>query len=176
MSVVSRARHESFRVARHLANLVSGMLPDDALSRRLRPVLWRRLGCAIGENVRMLGGSQILGKGLTIGPNSFISRNCYFDLTAPIILRSDVVIGHGAVFITAEHGIGPSRRRCSDTVVGREIRVGRGVWIGANAIILPGVIVNDGAVVAAGAVVTADVERDCLVGGSPARTIRKLPA
>jgi len=50
------------------------------------------------------------------------------------------------------------------------------VWIGAGAIITQGVTIGRGSVVAAGAVVTADVEAQTLVGGVPARLIRRLDA
>jgi chloramphenicol O-acetyltransferase type B len=53
------------------------------------------------------------------------------------------------------------------------VRIGNDVWIGANAIILDGLTIADGAVVAANAVVTRDVLPYQLVGGTPARPIRK---
>lgn len=51
--------------------------------------------------------------------------------------------------------------------------IGNDCWIGHAAIILPGVIVGDGAVVAAGAVVSRNVAPYTVVGGVPARPIRK---
>lgn len=51
--------------------------------------------------------------------------------------------------------------------------MGHDVWIGARAIVLEGVRIGDGAVVAAGAVVTHDVAPYTIVGGVPARAIRK---
>lgn len=47
------------------------------------------------------------------------------------------------------------------------------VWIGCNALIMSGVHVGKGAVVAAGAVVTKDVEPYTIVGGVPAKVIKK---
>ena len=58
----------------------------------------------------------------------------------------------------------PSR---GDTVVGND------VWFGYRSIVMPGVRIGDGAVIAAGAVVTADVPPYAIVGGNPARTIRR---
>ncbi|MEV4112140.1 CatB-related O-acetyltransferase [Nonomuraea sp. NPDC049695] len=58
----------------------------------------------------------------------------------------------------------PSR---GDTVVGND------VWFGYQATVMPGVTIGDGAVIAAGAVVTADVAPYTIVGGNPARTIRR---
>ncbi|MGH8817844.1 MAG: CatB-related O-acetyltransferase [Achromobacter pestifer] len=51
--------------------------------------------------------------------------------------------------------------------------IGNDVWIGANVVIRSGVTVGDGAVCAAGAVVTRDVQPYSIVGGVPARPIRK---
>lgn len=53
------------------------------------------------------------------------------------------------------------------------IIIGNDVWIGSRAAILRGVTIGDGAVVAQGAVVTKDVEPYTIVGGVPARPIRK---
>ncbi len=53
------------------------------------------------------------------------------------------------------------------------IVIGNDVWIGANAVLLPGVHIGNGAVIAAGAVVCKDVGAYEIVGGVPARVIRK---
>ena len=53
------------------------------------------------------------------------------------------------------------------------ITVGNDVWIGYEAVILSGVTIGDGAVVAARAVVTRDVPPYTVVGGVPARAIRR---
>ncbi|CAL8981742.1 Chloramphenicol acetyltransferase [Rhodoplanes serenus] len=57
--------------------------------------------------------------------------------------------------------------RAGDTVVGND------VWIGAEAMVMPGVRIGDGAVVASRAVVTRDVAPYTIVGGNPARPIRR---
>jgi hypothetical protein len=51
--------------------------------------------------------------------------------------------------------------------------IGNDVWIGMNAVIMNGAVIGDGAVVAAGAVVVHDVEPYTVVGGVPAKTIKK---
>ena len=55
----------------------------------------------------------------------------------------------------------------SDTVIGND------VWIGYGATIMPGVQVGDGAIIATKAVVTKNVEPYTIVGGNPAKIIRK---
>ncbi|MBN2789743.1 MAG: acyltransferase [Candidatus Delongbacteria bacterium] len=47
------------------------------------------------------------------------------------------------------------------------------VWIGRNVIIMPGVTIGKGSIIAAGAIVTKDVEEYSVVGGVPAKLIRK---
>ena len=51
--------------------------------------------------------------------------------------------------------------------------IGNDVWIGDSAILLDGITIGDGAVVAAGAVVTKNVEPYTVVGGVPAKEIKK---
>ena len=54
-----------------------------------------------------------------------------------------------------------------------DIVIGNDVWIGYEAVILSGVTIGDEAIVAARSVVTKDVPPYTIVGGVPARTIRR---
>ena len=54
-----------------------------------------------------------------------------------------------------------------------DIVIGNDVWIGYEAVILSGVRIGDGAIIAARAVVTKDVESYTIVGGVPAKPVRK---
>jgi phosphonate metabolism protein (transferase hexapeptide repeat family) len=53
------------------------------------------------------------------------------------------------------------------------VTIGHDVWIGHGAIILAGVTIGTGSIVGAGAVVSKDVEPYTIVGGVPAKPIRK---
>ena len=66
-------------------------------------------------------------------------------------------------FKDAENGY----RSAGDTIVGND------VWIGSEAIVMPGVKIGDGAVIGTRAVVTRDIEPYSIVGGNPAKEIRK---
>ncbi|WP_225029498.1 type B chloramphenicol O-acetyltransferase [Xinfangfangia pollutisoli] len=66
-------------------------------------------------------------------------------------------------FAGAENGYRPA----GDTVIGND------VWIGSEAIIMPGVKVGDGAVIGTRALVTRDVAPYAIMGGNPAREIRR---
>lgn len=54
-----------------------------------------------------------------------------------------------------------------DTIVGND------VWIGHEALIMPAVSIGDGAIIASRSVVTKDVPPYAIVGGNPAKVIRK---
>lgn len=58
-------------------------------------------------------------------------------------------------------------RPAGDTVIGSD------VWIGSEAMFMPGVTVGHGAVIGSRALVTRDVEPYAVVGGTPARSIRR---
>jgi acetyltransferase-like isoleucine patch superfamily enzyme len=57
--------------------------------------------------------------------------------------------------------------------ISKPIVIGDKVWIGMRATILKGVTIGDGAIIAAGSVVTKDVAPGTLVGGVPAKLIKK---
>lgn len=54
-----------------------------------------------------------------------------------------------------------------------DVTIGNAVWVGDRVTILPGVTIGDGGVCAAGSVVTKDVAPFTIVGGVPARPIRR---
>jgi len=62
-----------------------------------------------------------------------------------------------------------------EVVNSKPIKVCSNAWIGMNCIILKGVTIGEGAVVAAGSVVTKDVPAWTVVGGNPAKFIKKIP-
>ena len=61
----------------------------------------------------------------------------------------------------------------SHATSGGDVVIGNDVWIGREALILSGVTIGHGAVIAARAVVAQDIEPYSIVGGNPARLIRK---
>lgn len=111
------------------------------------------------------------GKNITIGRNVFSNSGCRFQDQGGIKIGDGTLIGHNVVLATLNHDIDPNKR--SD-IYPRPIDIGKNVWIGANATILPGVTVGDGSIIAAGAVVTKNIPANVIVGGVPAKTIKKI--
>ena len=111
------------------------------------------------------------GKNITVGKRVFINACCCFQDQGGITIGDGCLIGHHVVLATINHGFPPGARRDNYP---SPITIGKNVWIGSNSTILPGVSVGDGAIIAAGAVVTKDVPPNVVVGGVPARIIKKV--
>lgn len=111
------------------------------------------------------------GKNITIGKNVFINAGCKFQDQGGIFIDDGALIGHGVVLATLNHDLDPAKRQQLHPA---PIHIGKNVWIGANATVTQGVTIGDNAVVAAGAVVNKDVEENTIVGGVPARFIKRI--
>lgn len=113
------------------------------------------------------------GQNIRVGKNVFFNGGCHFQDQGGILIGDGTLIGHQVVLATLNHDEDPSRRQ---ELHGAPIVIGKNVWIGAHATVLSGVTIGDGAIVAAGAVVTRDVPENTVVGGVPARVIRRVRA
>lgn len=160
---------------RHLLNLLFWMLPASSFF-GLRRCLWRLAGAGIGHNTKLCGQAWVYGRGrFEIGDRTWIGPGglFYTHHDAAILIGADCDIAPQVMFVTGSHEIGPAERRAG---LGKAdpITVGDGVWIGARAIVTGGVTIGRGAIVAAGALVIRDVEENCIVGGVPAKVMRRL--
>lgn len=113
------------------------------------------------------------GRNIEIGKNVFINHCCEFMDRGGITIEDDVLIGPKVNLITINHEIDPYKRQITTC---KPIIIEKRVWIGANATIMPGITVGENSIVSAGAVVTRDVESNTIVGGVPAKFIRKIEA
>lgn len=111
------------------------------------------------------------GKHTKIGKRVFINFNCTFLDLGGITIEDDVLIAPNVSLLTEGHPVAPEERH---SLVPKAIHIKRNAWIGANATILQGVTIGENAVVAAGAVVTKDVPDNSVVGGIPAKLIKKI--
>lgn len=111
------------------------------------------------------------GKNIVFGKNVFVNSGCCFQDQGGILIGDETMIGHNVVLATINHGLQENER---STNYFAPITIGKKVWIGANATILQGVTIGDNAVVAAGAVVNKDVPANTVVGGVPAKIIKRI--
>ena len=112
------------------------------------------------------------GQHIHVGDNFHADYNCTMLDLAEIRIGNNCLIGPDVGIYTAGHRLEPEGRTLD--VYGMPITIGNDGWIGGHSTILPGVSIGDGAVVAAGAVVTKDVEPNTIVGGVPAKVIKKI--
>ncbi len=113
------------------------------------------------------------GTQIEVGDDVFFNFNCVVLDVNLVQLGDRVFVAPNVQFYAATHPI-DSKSRGEFWESGKSIKVGSDVWIGGSAIICPGVTIGDRSIVGAGSVVTKDVPADVVVGGNPARIIRKL--
>lgn len=145
-------------------------------ARGLRAWVFRVIGgIEIGRNVRMYGGTYILGRKVSIGDNTFIGADCFFACSdsVEITIGKNCDISFGVCFMCGTHEIGDSHKRAG-VGTNRPIRIGNGVWIGCRATVLGGVTIGKGAVVGAASLVNKDVTDNVVVAGVPAKVTREL--
>lgn len=138
----------------------------------IRELMGRLTGKPVDETFRLFPPFYTdFGKNITIGRDVFINSCCHFQDQGGITIGDGTLIGHNVVLATINHALEPEKNRRNSFA---PIVIGKHVWIGSNATILPGVTIGDWAVIAAGAVVTRDVPPMTVVGGVPAKIIKKV--
>lgn len=147
----------------------------------IEPDIKRSLGTC-GNNTKIEHGNDFyplsniyVGSNVSIGPYGL-----FWTSRANIIIRDYVLIGPKVTIITGDHRkdvvgkhiieITDDEKKGQDD---QDVVLQEGVWVGANVTILKGVTIGTDAIVAAGSVVTKDVAPYSIVGGNPAREIRK---
>lgn len=139
---------------------------------RVRDFMSRITGREIDPTFRLFPPFYTdFGKNIRIGKNVFINACCCFQDQGGITVGDGALIGHRVTVATLNHGLRPDERIIHHPA---PVVIGENVWIGSGATLLPGVQIGDGAVVAAGAVVSRDVDAGCVVGGVPAKIIRRI--
>ncbi|SHE63225.1 Acetyltransferase (isoleucine patch superfamily) [Atopostipes suicloacalis DSM 15692] len=111
------------------------------------------------------------GKNIEFGENVFINASVHMQDQGGIRIGNNALIGHQVVFATLDHDLMPNKR---GNLHPAPIVLEDDVWIGSNAMILKGVTIGEGSVIAAGSVVTKDVPANVIVGGNPARLLKRL--
>lgn len=148
----------------------------------------------IGKNCTILNNSDENLAGIahqtsivTATPTArlIIGNNCGFSgsficCVNEIHIGDYVNFGTGAcVYDTDFHPIDFEERRKNpgfnlDKIPNLPVKIGNDVWVGANSMILKGVEIGDRTIIAANSVVTKSFPEDCIIGGNPAKIIKKL--
>jgi maltose O-acetyltransferase len=151
-----------------------------ALFPQLRAPWLRLLGARIGRrtvlhDVRFFNLYRRGLAGLEVGNECFLGDECLLDLAEAIVLEDQVTLAERVLVLTHMNvGYADHPLQARFPPLAAPVRLGRGSFVGANVTLLAGVTVGAGAFVAAGSVVTEDVPPATLVGGVPARVLRRL--
>jgi acetyltransferase-like isoleucine patch superfamily enzyme len=118
-------------------------------------ILFTKIGdfCSISSDVRIIGGEHPSSDWVSTHPAFYRKRN----VCGKSYSKNDVF----------------EEYKYADAQKKYLVEIGNDVWIGSHVLILNGVHIGDGAIVASGAVVTKDVDDYSIVGGVPAKEIRK---
>lgn len=134
-----------------------------------RNAMLRLFGAKIGKSLVYRSVKIFAPWELEIGDWSCVGPRVEIYNKARVTIGNNSVISQDSYLCTASHDISSPRMK----LLTKPISICNDVWIAAKATILPGVSIGDGAVVGAGAVVTKNVEPWTVVGGNPAKVIKK---
>lgn len=124
----------------------------------------------------MVSGAEniIAGEPISIGPNCII-----YTTRAKLIIKSHFVSGPNLTIITGDHHYVVGKYlddiKDSDKIPenDQDVVIEEDVWCGANVVILKGVTIGRGSIVAAGSVVTKSCPPYSVIGGVPAKVIKR---
>ncbi len=92
---------------------------------------------------------------------------------AEIRIGNNVMFGPNVNIYTAGHPIDPDVRN-SQLEFGKKVTIGNNVWVGGSVVINPGVTIGNNVVIASGSVVTKSFNDNVIIGGNPAKILRKI--
>ncbi len=136
-----------------------------------------------GCNCRFEVNGAHHGKVLKFGENVNVGDNVSIRCAEKIVIGDNVLIGSKVLIIDNSHGKysgdgqdGPRTAPNERILQTAGIYIGENVWIGEGAVIQMGVTIGSGSIIAANSVVTKNVESGVIIGGVPARVLKKWDA
>jgi putative colanic acid biosynthesis acetyltransferase WcaF len=135
-----------------------------------RRALLRLFGAELGRGVLVYPSARIWAPwNLEAGDHSMIGPSTDIYSVDKIVLGARAWISQYSFLCTASHSITDPRSR----LLRRPIHIGADAWVAAGAFVGLGVNVGAGAVVAARACVVKDVKPWTVVGGNPAKFLKR---
>lgn len=141
-------------------------------SRKLRGFCGKLMLDYCGADVNIEKGA-LFGYHVSLGDNSGIGIRAQIE--DDVTIGKNVMMGPDCMIFTRNHEFSDREQpMCTQGFSRtRPVVIGDDVWIGARVIILPGVHVGKGSILGAGAVVTKDVEPYSVMGGNPAKLLKR---
>lgn len=127
-----------------------------------------------GTRIECTGSLQNIGKGITIGKRTTFGSDCFFGAAGGIEIGKDVIAGQYIRFHSENHKFSDQNTLIREQgVTHAGIKIGNNCWIGSGVVFLDGAELGDGCVAAANAVVNGKFPNNSVIGGVPARLIKK---
>lgn len=160
-----------------LLNVVSPLVPHPKLRSRYLRLLGARIGAGVRiENVRFIQVQYPITN-LVCADNSFIGSNVTIDLSAPVSIGLNSLIGPGCALITHQdfgHFNGNPLSRLYPRKE-QPITIGDNVVVGTDTTVLGGAEIESLTVIGAKSLVTGRVPGNCLFAGSPLKLVARHP-
>lgn len=138
----------------------------------IKRILLNSIDYKIGNNTKIVGPIECTGN-LIIGKNCWIGKNLKVNGNGTVIIGNNCDIAPEVTFQTGSHKIGNTNRRAGEGVSFKQI-IGDGSWIGCRTTIINNVSIGKSCVVAGCSCIIKDIENNSLVGGVPAKLIRRI--
>lgn len=158
----------------HLIMLLTGLIPNSDPANKIRGTLLRPFFKKAGKNLQIASGVIInhIDK-LSVGDDVYIAHNVWINATGGISIDDKVIIGPFSVIVTTEHVFENGFVSNGDSLIA-PINIGKGTWLASHVVLTSGITIGEGCLVSAGAVVTKDIDKNTMVGGVPAKNIKKM--
>ena len=130
--------------------------------------------CGKFANIYHLNSKFIKPENIIIGDYVKIGENAYIDGSGDIEIGDCTIIGPNITIITANHNYDNAEFLPYDNMmIRKKVVIGPYCWIGRDVMIIPGVTIGKASVIGAGSVVTKNIEPYSIVGGNPAKLIKR---
>ncbi|MFC7393030.1 sugar O-acetyltransferase [Scopulibacillus cellulosilyticus] len=139
-----------------------------------REALLKELFGSTGERIHIESDFRCdYGYNIHAGENFYANFDCTILDGGRVTIGQNCMIGPGVHIYTAAYPI-DAEQRITEIEYTKPVTIGDNVWIGGRAVINPGVAIGNNVVIGSGSVVTKNVPDSVVVGGNPAKIIRKL--
>ncbi len=129
-------------------------------------------GCRMRENAKIISPEK-----LSCGEHVYIGEGVILDASGGLTIGSHTTLAAGVfVWTHTSHkaNLAMANEIGSDLIERKPTKIGNGVFIGGPAVVVCGVSVGDRTVILPMSCVTRDIAGNCMVGGSPAKIVKRL--